>query len=147
MPWRVLGVVLGSSRKTAPSADEADREFLGHSAALAGILVGLATITYLLGGSLVPCIATAAIVSRSPSRSTIKTLFLFLSSFALVVIGIWVVVVNDRVFVRPWRVKPGGWYRTFLEQSRGAIQIADRDIPVVAVSVRDKRVWEAIDRA
>ena len=62
-------------------------------------------------------------------------------------IGIWVVVVNDRVFVRSWSVKPDGWYRTFLEQSRGAIQIADRDIPVVAVSVRDKRVLDAIDRA
>jgi hypothetical protein len=70
----------------------AECEFLGRSAALAGILVGLATLTYLLAGSLVPCIATAAIASRSPSRSTIKTLFLFLSGFALVVIGIWVVV-------------------------------------------------------
>jgi hypothetical protein len=70
----------------------ADREFLGHSAALAGILVGLATLTYLLAGSLVPCIAIAAIVSRSPSRSTNKTLFLFLSAFALVVLSIWVVV-------------------------------------------------------
>jgi len=70
----------------------ADREFLGHRAALAGTLVGLATITYLLAGSLVPCIALAAIVSRSPSRSTIKTLFLFFSAFALVVLGIWVVV-------------------------------------------------------
>jgi hypothetical protein len=70
----------------------ADREFLGHNATLAGILVGLATITYLLAGSLVPCIAIAAIVSRSPFRSTITTLFLFLSAFALVVLGIWVVV-------------------------------------------------------
>jgi hypothetical protein len=70
----------------------ADREFVGHSAALAGILVGLAAITYLLAGSLVPCIAIAAIVSRSPFRSTIRTLFLFLSAFALVFLGIWVVV-------------------------------------------------------
>jgi hypothetical protein len=70
----------------------ADREFMGHSAALAGILVGLASITYLLAGSLVPCIAIAAIVSRSPFRSTIKTVFLFLSSFALVFLGIWVAV-------------------------------------------------------
>jgi len=70
----------------------ADREFLGYSAGLAGILVGLATITYLLAGSLVPCIAIAAIVSRSPSRSTIERLFLFLSAFTLVVLGIWVVV-------------------------------------------------------
>jgi hypothetical protein len=70
----------------------ADREFLGHRGALAGLLVGLATITYLLAGSLVPSVAIAAIVSRSPSRSRIETLFLFLSAFALVVFGIWVVV-------------------------------------------------------
>jgi len=70
----------------------ADREFLGHTAGLAGILVGLATISYLLAGSLVPCIAIAAIVSGSPFRSTIEKLFLFLSAFALVVLGIWVVV-------------------------------------------------------
>src|SRR6266550_5718954 len=47
----------------------ADRELLERSATVAGVLVGLATITYLLAGSLVPCIAIAAIVSRSPSRS------------------------------------------------------------------------------
>lgn len=70
----------------------ADREFLGHRAVLAGILVGLATITYLLAGSLVPCIAIAAIVSGSHYRSTIKALFLFLSAFSLVFLGIWVVV-------------------------------------------------------
>ena len=70
----------------------ADREFLERSAIVAGVLVGLAAITYLLAGSLVPCIAIAIIASRSSSRSTIKTLFLFLSVFALVFLGIWVAV-------------------------------------------------------
>src|SRR6266480_2456499 len=70
----------------------ADREFLKRSAIVAGVLVGLAAITYLLAGSLVPCIAVAIIASRASSRSTIKTLFLFLSVFALVFLGIWVVV-------------------------------------------------------
>ena len=31
-------------------------------------------------------------------------------------IGIWVVVVDDRVFVRSWSLKPQGWYRTFLAE-------------------------------
>jgi hypothetical protein len=62
-------------------------------------------------------------------------------------IGIWVVVVNDRVFVRSWSVKPRGWYRTFLEEPRGTVQIADREIAVRAVSTRDKRVRDAVDRA
>jgi hypothetical protein len=62
-------------------------------------------------------------------------------------IGIWVVVVNGRVFVRSWSVKPRGWYRTFLEEARGVVQIAHREIPVRAVRARDKRVRDAVDRA
>lgn len=70
----------------------ADREFLERSAIVAGILVGLAAITYLLAGSSVPSISVAIIASRFPSRSRIRTLFLFLSVFALVFLGIWVAV-------------------------------------------------------
>jgi hypothetical protein len=62
-------------------------------------------------------------------------------------IGIWVVVVKDRVFVRSWSVKPRGWYHAFLKESRGTVQIADRDIAVRAVRTRDKLVRDAVDRA
>ena len=62
-------------------------------------------------------------------------------------IGIWFVLVNDRVFVRSWSVKPGGWYRTFVSDPRGAIRIADRAIAVRAVRVKDKSLRDAIDRA
>ena len=62
-------------------------------------------------------------------------------------IGIWVVVVKNRVFVRSWSLKPDGWYRTFLAEPHGAIRVGDRDIPVVAVRTRDKRILDAIDRA
>jgi hypothetical protein len=34
-------------------------------------------------------------------------------------IGIWVVVVEGRVFVRSWSLKPRSWYRTFLEDPYG----------------------------
>ena len=47
-------------------------------------------------------------------------------------IGIWVVVVADRVFVRSWSLNPGGWYRTFLEEPSGCIQIGKREIRVRA---------------
>ena len=33
-------------------------------------------------------------------------------------IGIWVVVVEGRVFVRSWSLKPRSWYRTFLKEPR-----------------------------
>jgi len=62
-------------------------------------------------------------------------------------IGIWLVVVNDCVFVRSWSVKPRGWYRTFLEEPRGTVRIANRKIAVRAVRTRDKRVRDAVDRA
>jgi hypothetical protein len=62
-------------------------------------------------------------------------------------IGIWFVVVNARVFVRSWSVKPRGWYRTFLEEPRGTVRIANREIAVRAVRTRDKRVRDAVDRA
>ena|SRR5215472_11324959 len=62
-------------------------------------------------------------------------------------IGIWAVVVENRVFVRSWSLKPGGWYRTFLEDPRGTVRIADREIPVRAVATRSERVKQAVDRA
>lgn len=62
-------------------------------------------------------------------------------------IGIWAVVVNRRVFVRSWSVREGGWYRTFLEDPRGAIQVGGREIPVRAVRTTSVRVKDAVDRA
>jgi hypothetical protein len=41
-------------------------------------------------------------------------------------VGVWVVVVEDRVFVRTWNDEPTGWYRAFLEEPRGSIQVGYR---------------------
>ena len=62
-------------------------------------------------------------------------------------IGIWVVVVEDRVFVRSWSVKAAGWYRAFLKNPNGTIRVADEEIAVRAVPRKDKRLRDAIDRA
>jgi hypothetical protein len=62
-------------------------------------------------------------------------------------IGIWVVVVEGRAFVRSWSLKPRSWYRTFLKDPRGAIQIAGREIAVRAVRTRSERLKGAVDRA
>jgi hypothetical protein len=63
------------------------------------------------------------------------------------IIGIWAVVVEGRVFVRSWSLKPRSWWRTFLEEPRGIVQAAGRTIPVRAVQTRSERLKEAIDRA
>jgi len=62
-------------------------------------------------------------------------------------VGIWVVMVEDRVFVRSWSVEPNGWYRTFLKEPRGTIKVAGQEITVRAVRISDKRLCDAIDRA
>ncbi len=62
-------------------------------------------------------------------------------------IGIWAVVVQGRVFVRSWSLKPRSWYRTFLAEPRGALQVAGREIPVRAVRTRNERLKEAVSRA
>ncbi len=62
-------------------------------------------------------------------------------------IGVWAVVVEGRVFVRSWGLKPRSWYRTFLEQPWGAIQVGSREIPVRAVRTRSERLKDAVDRA
>jgi hypothetical protein len=63
------------------------------------------------------------------------------------VIGIWAVVVERRVFVRSWSLKPRSWYRTFLEDPRGAIHVDEREIPIRAVRTRSDRLKEAVDKA
>lgn len=62
-------------------------------------------------------------------------------------IGIWVVVVRNRTFVRSWSVKPNGWYRMFLKEPRGTIQVAGYGIAVHAVRIMDKVTRDAVDRA
>jgi hypothetical protein len=62
-------------------------------------------------------------------------------------IGIWAVVVEGRVFVRSWSLKPRSWYRTFLEEPRGVIEVDGREIPVRAVLTRSERLKTAVDQA
>jgi len=62
-------------------------------------------------------------------------------------IGIWAVVVQERVFVRSWSLKPRSWYRTFLKEPQGVVQVAGREMPVRAVRTRSERLKDAVDRA
>src|SRR5437870_12791857 len=46
------------------------------------------------------------------------------------IIGIWAVVVENRVFGRSWSLKPRSWFRTFLEEPRGVIEVEGREIRI-----------------
>ena len=61
--------------------------------------------------------------------------------------GVWPVVVKGRVFARSWTLKRGGWYRTFLEDPLGWIQVGDRELKVRAVRVKSERLRDAVEEA
>jgi hypothetical protein len=62
-------------------------------------------------------------------------------------IGVWPVVVDGRVFARSWTQAPAGWYRTFLDDSLGTIQVGEKEVRVRAVPVRSERTRDAVERA
>ena len=63
------------------------------------------------------------------------------------VIGIWAVVVEGRVFVRSWTVKPDGWYRALREEPQGVIEVAKHRLRFRAIFTRSGRLRTAVDRA
>jgi hypothetical protein len=65
------------------------------------------------------------------------------------IIGIWAVVVDGRVFVRSYTMKPRSWWRTFLEDPHGEIFVAKRKrgIKVRAVQVKSEKLKEAVSAA
>ncbi|WP_400191009.1 DUF2255 family protein [Hymenobacter sp. B81] len=47
-------------------------------------------------------------------------------------LDIWMVVVDDRIFVRSWGLAERGWYHAFLADSQGAIRCGEAMLPVRA---------------
>jgi len=58
--------------------------------------------------------------------------------------GVWVVVVDNRIFARSWNDKATGWFRAFRKQPTGTIQIDDLEIPVRGKLVRSARIRDAV---
>jgi hypothetical protein len=61
--------------------------------------------------------------------------------------SLWVVVVDGRVFVRSWSLKPGGWYRTLLREPHGFVRVGELEIAFRAAHTRSERIRAAVDRA
>lgn len=58
--------------------------------------------------------------------------------------GVWVVVVDGRVFARSWSDKPTGWFRAFKNEPDGTIQVGARELRVRGKVVRGARLLESI---
>lgn len=61
--------------------------------------------------------------------------------------GVWLVLVEGRVFVRSWNDKATGWFRAFLAQPLGSIRLAGREIAVRGRPLRSERLRDAVTRA
>jgi hypothetical protein len=61
--------------------------------------------------------------------------------------GVWVVVVEGRIFARSWNNKPTGWYRAFRKQPSGTIQAGGLEIPVRAKLAYGSRIRDAVTMA
>ncbi|HEU4586378.1 MAG TPA: DUF2255 family protein, partial [Gemmatimonadaceae bacterium] len=61
--------------------------------------------------------------------------------------GVWIVVVERRVFVRSWNDKPTGWYRAFLREPRGSISLGTTERAVRGIRVRSERLRRAVSEA
>ncbi|MBV9210683.1 MAG: DUF2255 family protein [Acidobacteria bacterium] len=61
--------------------------------------------------------------------------------------GVWVVVVDGRVFARSWSDKPTGWFRAFRKQTSGTIQVGEMELAIRAKPVRSARIRDAVTAA
>jgi hypothetical protein len=63
------------------------------------------------------------------------------------VIGIWAVVVEQRVFVRSWSMKPRSWWRTFVQDPYGSAFVGETEIPIRTVQTRSERLMDLVSAA
>lgn len=63
------------------------------------------------------------------------------------IIGIWAVVVEGRVFVRSWSMKPRSWWRTFLEDPYGSMFVGEKEFPIRAIQTRSERLKDLVSAA
>ena len=63
------------------------------------------------------------------------------------VIGVWAVVVEGRLFLRSWSMKPRSWWRVFLEDPHRSLFVGDQEIRVRAVQTRSERLKDLVSQA
>lgn len=63
------------------------------------------------------------------------------------VIGIWAVVVERRVFVRSWSMKPRSWWRTFVEDPNGVMTVGTKEFRIRTIQTRSERLKDLVSTA
>jgi hypothetical protein len=63
------------------------------------------------------------------------------------VIGLWIVVVRGRVFIRSWRVSRDGWFSVLRKDPTGILTLGDRAIKVSAIHTRSEDLKRLVSQA
>ena len=63
------------------------------------------------------------------------------------IIGIWAVVVEGRVFVRSWGMKPRSWWRTLLDDPYGLMTVGTQEFSIRAIQTRSERLKDLVSAA
>ena len=61
--------------------------------------------------------------------------------------GVWVIVIEGRVFARSWNDKPTGWFRAFLDEPAGTVRVGDREVKVRGRQTRSERLRAGVSAA
>lgn len=62
--------------------------------------------------------------------------------------GIWMVVIADRIFARPYFMAERSWYNTFLFDKHGSIRCGNTQVAVAGVKARhDDHLMESINES
>ncbi|HEX3128139.1 MAG TPA: DUF2255 family protein [Thermoanaerobaculia bacterium] len=61
--------------------------------------------------------------------------------------GVWVVVVNGKVYARSWNDKSTGWFRAFKQEPEGWVQVGSFELPVRVRFPRNAKVLGAVTNA
>ena len=63
------------------------------------------------------------------------------------VIGVWMVIVEKRLFIRSYSLKPRSWWRTFLEDPYGSLFLHEKEIHIRAIQTRSERLKDLVSQA
>ena len=107
---------------------------------------------------LIPCVVVGIMVKMTPKNRFAHEILSIIQKEKILgiragtvsthrVIGIWAVVVEGRVFVRSWSMKPRSWWRTFLEDPYGIITVGTKEIPVRAIQTRSEHLKDLVSAA
>ena len=108
--------------------------------------------------SLIPCVVVGIMVKMTPKNRFAHEILSIIQKEKILgiragtdsthrVIGIWAVVVEGRVFVRSWSMKPRSWWRVLVADPYGSMFVGEKEIPIRAIQTRSEHLKDLVSAA